>query len=197
MSLDQLLRIVRREAVATLQNSAIGRAGLRFYDAGSAVFEGGGGVDVRHSGYVKVDGDLTGSGDFDWTGSWSFAGPGTVTGSVAWSGDITLTGDMVVAATGRMFVGSMIIDPNSNGGSIKFSGGPEVYASGSKLSLYSGFGAFIELDGSSAKINGPGARWFEVTAAGFRAVGLPTRSGTGLPSGAVGADVDGTLWRAA
>lgn len=194
MSLDQLLTIVRREAVKTLQNSAIGRAGMRVYNAGRILFQGGGGiqiddggfVNINGGGYLNIDGDLTGDGDFDWTGTLkqtgksTFTGPtvftGTInaTGNTAWSGTMSIVGDIIVLPGGKIIVGNMVIDPTSNGGSVKFAGGPEVYAAGSKLSLYSGLGAFIELDGAMAKINGPGARWLEVNSSGFRFVNLPT-----------------------
>ncbi|WP_136045332.1 hypothetical protein [Microbacterium sp. K41] len=193
-----------------MQNSAIGRAVLRFYAGGRILIEDGGGVEIRDSGFILIDGDLTGAGDFDWTGTLKQTGPSTfegptvftgtinATGNTAWAGTMSIVGDIVVLPGGKILAGNMLIDPTTNGGSIKFAGGPEVYASGSKLSLYSGLGAFIELDGGMAKINGPGARWLEVNSSGFRMVNLPSKTSAsvgGLPAGVVHADSSGNLFR--
>lgn len=186
-SAAEVKRAQRNQGVATpMNNGSVGRGGIRVYDAGRILFQGGGGVQIQDSGYIIIDGDLTGDGDFDWTGTLTqtgkstFTGPtvftGTInaTGNTAWSGTMSIVGDLIVLPGGKIVVGNMVIDPTSNGGSVKFAGGPEVYAAGSKLSLYSGLGAFIELDGAMAKINGPGARWLEVNSSGFRFVNLPT-----------------------
>lgn len=201
--IQELYRMVRRLGKATLNNASVGGGGIRVYDAGAIRFEQGGGVIINGSGYITIDGDLTGAGDFDWTGAfkargpWELIGDGDVTGTVDWSGDLRLTGDIVVLAGGTIKAGAITIDPSSNGGSVRFAGGPEIYASGSTLGLYStGTGGWVELDDAGARLHN-GARSVQVTDTGFRLAGLPSRSGTGLPTGAIGADVDGTLWRAA
>lgn len=210
-SLQDLVRMVRREALAALQNSSIGRAGLRFYDGGKALFQGGGGVEIQDTGYIIINGSLTGLGEFNWegtfvqTGQSTFTGPTTFTGTInatgntAWSGIMSIVGDIVILPGGRLVVGNMIIDPTSNGGSVKFSGGPEVYASGAELSLYSGGGgSFVTLSPTMAKVNGPGARWIEVNSAGIRMAGLPTIARSSANNAVVGtlwADGSGNVYR--
>lgn len=71
---------------------------------------------------------------------------------------------VIDGATGKITANGLTIDPSANGGKIKYVGGPEVYASGSQLGLYSiPIGAYITLDGVSAKILGPGLARIEVT----------------------------------
>lgn len=195
-SLGWVQRLIRRveriESGAMLENSSVTAGRMRFI---------GGLLLIDSGGTLQVVGRFDGTGDFEWSGPWKFdSGNGEIAGDVKLSGDFTLSGKLAAGNVriegGKIYAGNVIIDPSSNGGSVKFAGGPEVYANGDTLSLYSGTGAFIELNGAMVKINGPGARWIEVTSSGVRVAGLPSRSGTGLPSGAVGADVDGTLWRA-
>lgn len=125
--IQKLWRELRRVAKATLQNASIGRAGIRFYDAGSATFEGGGGVRILGGGFID------GSGTFDWTGPmnlqgaqtitgpttftgqmtvngpWDLNGNGDITGDVAISGDLTLNSDLTLG-TGRIVAGPVRID---------------------------------------------------------------------------------------
>lgn len=100
ISLEQLIRMVRREAVATLQNASIGRAGLRVYDGGWILIEGGG-LSVTGtatvSGVMKVTGELEGSGTLDWTGPWSLEGDGTIPGDVRITGDVDIIGKLVTS----------------------------------------------------------------------------------------------------
>lgn len=174
---------------------------------------------IDDGGTLQVIGTVDGAGNFQWSGPWKFdSGDGEIAGDVDLTGGFNLTGvfsagnvrieggkiyvgvggNLIVidGATGKIVAGSMTIDPSANGGSVKFAGGPEVYADGAQLSLYSGTGAFIELNGEMAKINGPGARWVEVNSAGVRFVALPT----GVPTGAKAVLIDpatGQLYRAA
>lgn len=117
-------REARRQAKATLQNSSIGRALVRFYAGGGVLIEDGGGINITGGGYLNITGDLTGAGDFDWTGPWRLAGAGQVTSSnVAWTGVLNLTGTMNVNGAGRVVVGPVIIDRNgSYGGRIVSTG---------------------------------------------------------------------------
>ena len=95
LSLEELIRIVRREAVATIQNASIGRAGLRVYDGGSITIQGGGlfvtGTESV-SGLLSVTGRLLGSGELVWSGPWELAGAGDITGPVSIDGNITING---------------------------------------------------------------------------------------------------------
>ncbi|WP_144872441.1 hypothetical protein [Microbacterium sp. 1.5R] len=197
-ALKDRIRIL--ETATPLQNSSITRGRLRV---------AGGLLLIDDGGTLQVIGTVDGEGNFQWSGPWKFdSGDGEIAGDVELTGNFSLTGVfaagnvriedgkiyvgagtttiVIDGATGRIIAGSMTIDPSLNGGSVKFAGGPEVYASGAQLSLYSGTGAFIELDGDKAKINGPGARWVEVNSAGVRFVGLPT----GAPSTAKAVLVD-------
>lgn len=177
----------RRAGRATIQNSSIGNAGLRFYDAGSATFEGGGGIIITDSGYIQMDGDLTGAGDFIWTGEWQFTGEGTVTGDVAWSGDFTLTGEMIVAGSGRILVGDMIIDPSS-GGSVAFPGGAFLQADpGGGIRLSQGTNRVYV--GTGLVSMQMGSRSVAIAASGIQMNGLDT-----IPSGLAGGAAPGTLW---
>lgn len=207
MRLAERVRIL--ETATPLQNASITRGRLRV---------AGGLLLVDDGGTLQVIGTVDGEGNFQWSGTWKFdSGDGEIAGDVDLTGDFDLTGaftagnvriedgkiyvgtgtNMIIidGATGKIVAGSMTIDPSLNGGSVKFAGGPEVYASGAQLSLYSGTGAFIELDGDKAKINGPGARWVEVNSTGARVVGLST----GAPSTAKAVLIDpatGQLYRA-
>lgn len=80
---------VRALATATLQNSAIGRAGLRVYDGGWVRIEDGG---LSVTGTASVSGTLTGSGLFDWTGPVNLKGAQSVTGPTTFTGQLTVVG---------------------------------------------------------------------------------------------------------
>lgn len=129
MSLEELLRVVRREAVATLQHASIGRSGLRFYDAGYALFQGGGGIQIDDGGYIVINGDMTGIGRIDWTGPSIFRGTVNVTGNSAFGGTLDILGvtrlanDLIVDPSGQISIGPILIDRNGScGGRIVSSG---------------------------------------------------------------------------
>lgn len=223
MTLAELLRQVRQVAVATIQNSAIGRAGIRFYDAGKATFEGGGGIIIRDSGYIIIDGDLTGIGDFNWEGTfkalgpWQLIGAGTVTaettewlGDIDMSGEIRLLGDIIVLPGGRIVVGDMVIDP-AEGGSVTFPGGATVQAdpsggvrmitgdavvnAGSVASIRKGSSSVI-VGSSSITINPAGSGDIDLLGtAKFSLSTIPEESGTGLPVGTLRINGSGYLRR--
>lgn len=220
-----LQRIIRRidrlESGAPLENASITNGRLRIIGGTLRVDSGGSLIVV---GTMSIDGTTTVTGSFKVTGPWTLEGNGTITGNVTttgeltqigpWhlngdgsiSGDVDITGnltllaELIVSSVGRIKVGSMTLDPTSNGGSMKFSGGPEVYAAGTTLSLYSGAlnGGSIDLGPGLGKLSGGGARWVEVTSTGVKIVGLPTKtsaSAGGLPAGVVHADASGNLFR--
>ena len=212
-----LQRIIRRidrlESGAPLENASITNGRLRIIGGTLRVDSGGSVIIV---GTLSIDGTSTVTGSFKVTGPWRLEGDGTITGNVVGSGTLTwngpwnlngagkiagntdLTGDLNVTGGGKVKAGNVTIDPSSNGGSVKFGSGPEVYASGGELSLYSGIGSFATLNGSSAKLNGPGAKWLEVTASAIRAVGLPTVTRANANNAVVGtvwADAAGNLFR--
>lgn len=121
LSMEELIRIVRREAVATIQNASIGRAGLRVYDGGSITIQGGGlfvtGTESV-SGLLSVSGRLLGSGELVWSGPWELSGAGDITGPVDIDGNTTINGTskfvgpMTVNGTSK-FVGNMTVDGQS------------------------------------------------------------------------------------
>lgn len=149
------------------------------------------------SGAVTITGNVTATGTLTQNGPWNMNGAGNIAGNVTQTGNTTMTGNFTVGAGGKITLGSMVLDPTLNGGSIKFAGGPEVYASGGELSLYSGPGSFVTLNGSSGKLNGPGAKWFEVTGSNHVAAGLATKTAaaTGLPVGVMHVDGSGNMFR--
>lgn len=218
-------RVERLESGAMLENASITNGRLRII-SGTLRVDSGGRLEVV--GTVQIDGTTTVTGTFNVSGPWNLTGNGTITGATSISGNVTITGDLTLAgsgkftsgnvrieggrvyvgaggnlividgATGKITAGSLTIDPASNGGSVKFAGGPEVYASEGMLSLYStSGGAFAEL-GSVAKLSGPGTRWVEVNGSGFTLVGLPTRASSlarGAAVGTVWSDTSGNLYR--
>lgn len=192
--------IERLKAVNPLEAASVTSGRVRFI-GGELRIDSGGRLIIE--GTLSVDGVTTVTGSFTVSGPWNLTGNGTITGNVTISGTVQLTGNMTVTGNinvtgaGRVTIGAMTLDPSSNGGSLKFSGGPEVYASGGTLALYStSSGAFIEL-GSTAKINGPGARYIEINSTGFQFVGLPTKTAasTGLPAGAGYFDASNYLFK--
>lgn len=208
-------RIERLEAGANLESSSITNGRMRFI-GGLLRVDSGGRVEIV--GTLQIDGATTVNGTFKIEGPWSLNGNGEIAGNVtvtgkltqngAWefvgagkiTGNVDVTGTIRVLAGGKIQVGNITLDPSSNGGSVKFAGGPEVYASGSTLSLYSGAlnGGWVELSPGLAKVSGGGTRWIEVTPNGFRLVNLPTIARNSANNAVVGtlwADGSGNVYR--
>lgn len=205
----ELKREVRRlQNARPLENSSVTNGRMRFV-GGLLRVDSGGRVEIV--GALQVDGATVATGTFRIEGPWTFTGNGTISGNVnitgtltqngtwVFNGNGTIAGDVNVTGGGKIVAGNLTISPASNGGSVKFSGGPEVYASGTELSLYSGGGgSFATLSPTMAKLNGPGARWFEVNSTTFRMVSLPTISRGSANNAVVGtvwADASGNLYR--
>lgn len=191
--IERLWRAIQRVAKATLQNGSIGNAGLRFYDAGSATFEGGGGIVIRDSGYIIIDGDIDGLGDFDWLGTfkargpWELIGLGKVTAATTdWLGDINLTGDMRVTGAGRVRIGtSMVLNPAGSNGRVEFANGAQVFTDGSSIQMYLGNGV-CQVSNSEAKIQ-VGGTTLRVVSGNIYATGMDTISAASVPGSFVGA----------
>lgn len=211
--------IERLKAANPLEAASVTSGRVRFI-GGLLRVDSGGRLEVV--GTVQIDGTTTVTGTFTVSGPWNLTGNGTITGNVTITGNLTLAGSgkftsgnvrieggkvyvgaggnliVIDGATGKITAGTLTIDPASNGGSVKFAGGPEVYASGGVLSLYStSGGAFAEL-GSVAKLNGPGARYIEINSTGIRFAGLPTISRASANNAVVGtvwSDTTGNLYR--
>lgn len=191
--------MVRREALAALQNSSIGRAGLRFYDGGKALFQGGGGVEIQDTGYIIINGSLTGLGEFNWegtfvqTGESTFTGPTTFTGTInatgntAWSGTMSIVGELRVLPGGKIQVGNMIIDP-ANGGSVQFPGGASLQADpDGGIRIIQGLNRVYV--GSGLVSMQMGTRSISISASGIQMSGLDT-----ISSASAGGASAGTLW---
>lgn len=220
-------RLSRLESGAMLENASITSGRLRIIGGTLRVDSGGSLIVV---GTMSIDGTTTVTGNFKVTGPWTLEGNGTITGNVTIAGNVSATGEWTqigewhlngdgsitgdvditgiltlmselrVSNAGKITVGSMTLDPTTRGGSVKFAGGPEVYASGTALSLYSGAlnGGSVDLSPGLGKLSGGGARWVEVTAASIRAVGLPTilrANANNAVVGTVWADTLGNLFR--
>lgn len=171
-----LIRVVKGLVRATLQNSSIGRAGLRVYDGGWIRIINGG-LQVIGSaiieGLLEITGQLTGSGQFLWTGPWELRGAGKITGNVT------------VEGNGKVRVGSMLIDPTVGGGSIVFDNGAQVFTNGDSIQVYKGngvlqvtnSGASVNWGGNAVTVDGDGLRG---TVGAVRSIG-----GTGHPANSV------------
>lgn len=220
-------RLDRIESGAILENASITRGQLRIIGGTLRVDSGGNAVIVgmlsinglttvtgtfrvsgpwelsgngEITGNVTIAGNVTATGEWTQIGEWHLNGDGSITGDVDITGILTLMSELRVSSAGKITVGTMTLDPTTRGGSLKFSGGPEVYASGTTLALYSGAlnGASVELSPGLAKVSAGGARWIEVNANGFRLVGLPTISRSSANNATVGtvyADASGNLYR--
>ena len=205
-SIEQLMRMVRREVVATLQNASIGRAGIRVYDGGWILIEGGG---LSVTGKQTVSGELEGTGKFVWIGPWELRGNGKITGDTEVTGKLRVTGDaelggntvikkdldvqaktrlrgkttleddLEVLPGGKIKAGNMIID-TTGGGSVTFANGARVGSSGSTVSILMGTSS-VTVDNNSAMISAAG-RVVEVNGSGIRfsPSGVPQLTGTGL-----------------
>lgn len=148
-----LKRVQRNQAVASIQNSSVGRAGLRVYDGGVLLIEDGG---LSVTGTATVTGTLTGSGSLTWTGPSLFEGTVNVTGNSAFGGTLSILGATTIGGlvtlnndlslgTGRILAGPVIIDRlGPAGGRIRSTG---------QLILGDGTGV-VYVDGSTT-ITGP------------------------------------------
>lgn len=218
-----LRRLDRLESGSPLENSSVTNGRLRFIGGtlrldtgalleliGSALVSGTlrviGRIDLEGLGILTVNGliDLLGNMRVRGGGTINIeAGGAIVVGNVRIeNGKITVGvgGNLITidGATGRIVAGSMTIDPASNGGSVKFAGGPEIYAAGAMLGLYSvGSGGWIELDAAGARLF-QGTRSVRVNSSGIQLAGLPTRSSAtsnNAPVGSIWSDTSGNLYR--
>lgn len=188
MSLGDLVRMVRREAVAALQNSSIGRAGLRFYNGGKALFQGGGGIQIDDDGYILLNGNMTGVGVFDWSGNAIFRHTVNIVGPSALGATLTVTN------AGKIIVGNIIIDPTISGGAVAFANGAQVFTDATTIQVFKG-NSVVQVSDTQAKMQ-VGGTSVRVQDGKVFVNGISGRSGTGLPVGTLGVDPDGEMWRA-
>ncbi len=202
MSVQALMREVKRVAKATLQNASIGRAGIRVYDGGWIRIEGGG---LAVTGTQTVSGRLEGSGVLDWTGNVYFRGPTGVQGNFATSGNATIGGattisgslnvtgattlnntvtmnDDLALGSGRIVVGNMIIrKTGAASGQIISSG--IVYIEGAGIRFTGSVYAENHLD-VVGDLNVQGSKNFKMP--------HPTKAGVWLRHGSTESPVSGT-----
>lgn len=206
--IQRLWRELRRVAKATLQNGAIGRAGIRVYDGGWIRIEGGG---LSVTGTQTVSGTLTGTGTFDWSGPmnltgnqtvtgdvtytgqltvngpWDLNGNGDITGNVGISGDLTLNSDLTLGS-GRIVAGPVTIDKlGPAGGRIASSGqmivdGDTVYL-GASTTVEGPLGVTGHIQAQSLDV-GPGSKNFRIE--------HPLKPGVWLRHGSTESPVSGT-----
>lgn len=135
------------------------------------------------TGKVNINGDVDINGPLDVLGVWKLTGNGDIVGDVDITGILRLLSELIVSSGGKITVqgagGSVILDSSYSSPRITLGTAQIVGGSGGSLTL-SGGGKDIYL-----------------TPDGVRIPAMLTRQNTGLPAGAVGADPDGTLWRAA
>lgn len=199
--IDELYTRLEALESMTLQHSSIGRAGLRIYDAGRLVFEGGGGVQIDDDGFIVINGDLSGEGNFSWQGPWDLQGAGKITGDVEIDGkariknETTLEDDLVVTSDGRILVGGMTIAQVGSAGRITFPNGAHVHAVGSDVRVTNGNSSVL-VSGSRAALTSNGVS-IDVSGAGvtINPIGVPTLTGTGLLKGLLVLGDDGILRR--
>lgn len=199
--IDLEKRVKRLERTNPYENGSVTNGRLRFI-GGTLRIDSGGSLEIE--GSFDLNGTTTITGLFTLSGDgWSITGDGEITGDLLIAGPATITGDVSlesnldVASGGTITAGAITIDPDENGGSIKFSGGAEVYADGAELDLYSGpTGAFVNLNGTHAKINGPGTTWIEVRGSSIYLFGVNAVTGTGAVPGTLMLEAGGRLVRA-
>ena len=142
-TIGDLKKVVKQMVAASIQNGAIGRAGLRVYDGGWINIENGGLRVIGSAiieGILDVTGKLTGSGTLDWTGPWKLAGNGEITGDAKITknlevsantrlrGPTAMEANLSVTTSGKITVGDMVIDPSYGNGAVTFANGTKVYA---------------------------------------------------------------------
>lgn len=200
MSLDQLLRIVRREAVATVQHAAFGRGGVRVYGGGFITIENGG-LDV--SGTATISGLLTGNGTFDWwgpsvirgtlnvSGNAAFGGTLGILGATTISGAVTLNSDLTLGASGQITAGTVRINRfGSYGG--------QIVSTGSVLYLGAGSSVIVGAEYlSTNKIEATDVRCFTLDVLGAKSFRMrhPTKPNTWLRHGSTESPVSGTEYK--
>ena len=104
-TIGDLKKVIKQMVAASIQNGAIGRAGLRVYDGGWINIENGGLRVIGSAiieGILDVTGKLTGSGTLDWTGPWKLKGKGEISGDTTGTGRLDWTGPWKLAGSGEI-----------------------------------------------------------------------------------------------
>jgi len=168
--INELKRQIRQLGTATIQNSSVGRAGIRVHSGGIVLIENGG-LDV--TGTASVLGILAGSGEFDWEGSAELSGPVKITGPFTVDGLTELLKTLSVKGAGKIQVGTaMTLDPSSGSGAVLFNTGVKLEADGSGVRLISGVGPRVFVFPSSAGMQFDPTRAIQVNSSGTHVVGM-------------------------
>jgi len=188
-----LQRDLRRVARATLQNSSIGRAGLRVYDGGWIRIEDGG---LQVTGTASVSGRLEGDGTFDWLGPVNLKGAQSVTGPSTFIGQMIVNGPWDLNGNGSI-TGDVAV---KSGGEIRVQGaGGDVVLSSTYGSPRINLGG-AQIDGGTSFTVTVGSTTVYFAEGTIRIAGMPTVSQASYPGsfpGAVVADTSGKLYRVA
>lgn len=198
---DGIMHFIR--SVLKMESGSVldGDGTFRWRGSGSIA----GNFEVLEGGVIKVGGVLISpiGGGRIMIG----AGPNGIildgaTGSLT-NGNVTIEGGkatfgvgdqkvVIDGATGKVQSGKLSLDPTANGGSIKFADGPEVYADGTTLALYSvATGAFIEVGEDELRIQGPGVDGVTVDANGVKLISVQKLPSTDGVKAWFGEDEDG------
>lgn len=135
-------RLRAAESRASLGFSSITRGGMRVESAEGIRVNTvpGGAPGLRVTGLELVDGTLRvtgileGVGTFVWSGPWDLAGNGKITGNVDLIG--ILKAGNVRIEDGKIYIGTMVLDPTNHSGMITMPNDGQVLATGSNLELY-------------------------------------------------------------
>jgi len=190
--LAQMKRDIRKlKSSLRLEAAAIDEGGLTVIsDNPGLVVQGL----LRVTGVEIVSGELQLTGELTVNGPWTLAGNGDITGNVDLIGDMDVTGDVNVTGAGRVKVGSnLTLNPATSGGAIEF-GSSDIVESGGALVISRGSYS-VALQPSGIQITA-GGHTVRVSSSGIQLLGIPTISGTGLPTDAVGIDSGGYLYKA-
>lgn len=104
-SIGDLRRMIKQMVAQSIQNGAIGRAGLRVYDGGWINIENGGLKVIGSAiieGLLNVTGRVLGTGTLDWTGPWFLKGKGEISGDTKGTGNLDWTGPWKLAGNGEI-----------------------------------------------------------------------------------------------
>jgi len=200
---DRKGREARRAGKATIQNAAVGNAGIRVYDGGWIRIEGGG---LAVTGTQTVSGRLEGSGVFDWTGPLflrgntgitgilqvtgptTLAGNLNVTGLTTLNADVTLNSDLTLGSSGQITAGTVRINRfGSYGG--------QIVSTGSVLYLGAGASVIVGAEYlSTNKIEATDVRCFTLDVLGAKSFRMPhpTKPNRWLRHGSTESPVSGT-----
>lgn len=182
-------RVRRLENTSMLQDASVSEGRLRFI---------GGTLRVDSGGRVEIEGTLQIDGATELTGTTQITGPLTVTGTWELEGDGEITGD--VDLTGELTVaGSQPIKLHTQGGqAVITAGGGRLRGTSDGVNLDAPGGG--SLFAAAGTILGAGATYgsYQVSAnaGGVQLHGIPTVTGTGLPTGALLVDASGYIRKA-